>query len=121
MSTIFVVDDDREWLGYYQRLFQSKYEVETFLDGVAVRERMTEVVPDILILDVLLTGPTGISILNEMQSYDDLTGVPVIIVSSAEIGEGLEEYGVVGVLDKGKMLPRELLSMVRKFDGQCKN
>ena len=51
MSMIFVVDDERGWLDYYERLLDA-CEVEVFTDGVAVMERMAEVVPDVLILDI---------------------------------------------------------------------
>jgi DNA-binding response OmpR family regulator len=117
---IFVVDDDGEWLGYYERLLEG-CEVELFFDGVAVMERMREVVPDVMILDVLLTGPTGFSVLNEMQSHEDLAGVPVVVVSSVGIEDVLSEYGVVRVFDKGVILPGELLEVVREYDGQRKN
>jgi len=108
-----VVDDDGGWLGYYERLL-SGYEVETFRDGVAVMERMREVVPDVMILDVLLTGPTGFAVLDEMQSYEDLGRVPVIVVSGVELVEDLSEYGVVRVLNKDNMRPEELLEALKK-------
>jgi CheY-like chemotaxis protein len=116
MSVVFVVDDDGEWLGYYERLLREDYEVELFRDGVALMERMREVVPDAMILDVLLTGPTGFAVLNEMQSHEDLRRVPVIMVSGVGIKEDLSEYGVARVLDKEKMRPGELL---RALQEQC--
>jgi len=117
---IFVVDDEREWLGYYERLL-SEYAVETFSDGIAVMERMAEVVPELLILDVLLVGPTGFSVLHEMQSYADLADVPVVVVSGVPVSENLREYGVVRVFDKSKMLPEELLAVVEEYCGQRKD
>ncbi|MCL1840061.1 response regulator [Candidatus Saccharibacteria bacterium] len=121
MSVVFAVDDDGEWLGYYERLLGESYDVELFQDGVAVMERTAEVVPDVMILDVLLTGPTGFSVLNEMQSHEDLASVPVIVVSGVSVKEDLTEYGVVKVFDKGEMRPEELLGAVRACDGQRKN
>ena len=120
MSRVFVVDDDKGWLDYHERLLVG-YDVESFGDGVAVMERMQEMVPDVLVLDILLVGPTGFSVLNEMQSYEDLARVPVIVVSSAAMDEDLGEYGVVRVFDKGKMLPDELLEAVKECCGECKN
>jgi len=117
---IFVIDDDREWLGYYERLF-CDYEVEVFSDGVAAMERMGEVVPDMVILDILLVGPTGFSVMNEMQSYEDLANVPVVVVSGVTVDKDLREYGAVMVFDKGKMLPEELLAVVKEYYGQHKD
>ena len=117
---IFVVDDELEWRGYYERLLRD-FEVEVFSDGVAVMERMNEVVPEVLIMDVLLTGPTGFAVLHEMQSYEELTGVPVIVVSGVAVEEDLSEYGVVRVFEKGKMLPGELLEAVKECCGKHKD
>ena len=116
MSLVFVVDDDREWLGYYERLL-CDYEVGLFRNGVELMERMNEEVPDVLILDIMLTGPTGFSVLHEMQSYEDLGRVPVIVVSGVGIKEDLNEYGVVRVFDKEEMRPEELLKETQK---QCR-
>jgi DNA-binding response OmpR family regulator len=120
MNVIFVVDDDREWLGYYERLLKD-YDVELFQDGVAVMERMQDRVPDVMILDILLVGPTGFSVLHEMQSYEDLAGVPVILISSVSVEEDMSEYGVAQIFNKGEMRPEELLEVVRSYDGKHKN
>ena len=49
-----------------------------------------------------------------MRSYPDLAKVPVIIVTSVSIKDELaKQYGVVEVLDKGKMTPQELIGAVQ--------
>lgn len=112
MKRIFVVEDDRGWTDYYQRIL-ADYELSFFRDGVAAIEAMDETVPDLLLLDVMLVGPTGFAILNEMQSYPELAKVPVVISSSVDFnGADLSSYGVCKVLDKSKMTPREVLSTI---------
>jgi CheY-like chemotaxis protein len=76
------------------------------------------VVPDLVILDVLLTGPTGFAILHEMRSYPELMDVPVFVVSSVKIPEIDASYGVSRVFDKSEMLPKDLLAAVRSIDGE---
>ena len=110
---IFVIDDDRDLLEYYGGMFKDEFELEYFRDGVAAMDRMCEVVPDLIILDVLLIGPTGFSLLNEMQSYADLGAVPVVVVSGVEIKEKIGDYGVVCVFDKSRVLPEDLRGAVR--------
>jgi DNA-binding response OmpR family regulator len=109
-----VIDDDREWSTYYQNLLHD-FNVEFFQDGVAATARMGEQPPRLIILDILLTGPTGFSILNEMQSYADLAKIPVIIISSVELKlSDLAKYGVIKVFDKSTMLPADLLNAIRE-------
>lgn len=113
---IFIIEDDRGWEKYYRRILKG-YDLEIFHDGVAAIAAMDEKVPDVVILDILLTGPTGFAVLNEMRSYPELAEVPVIVVTSVDLQADLaQQYGVQAVFDKGKMLPRELLAEVRQVE-----
>lgn len=114
---IFIIEDDRGWEKYYARILKG-YELSFFRDGVEAITAMDEIVPDLVILDILLTGPTGFAILHEMRSYPELMDVPVIVVSSVTIGEIDENYGVYKVFDKAKMMPRDLLMTVKGLDGK---
>ena len=104
---IFVIEDDRGWENYYRRILK-QYKLKFFHDGVAAVLGMNEEVPELVILDILLTGPTGFAVLNEMRSYPDLANVPVIVVTSVQIKTALaKQYGVAAVLDKGEMTEKE--------------
>ena len=110
---IFVIEDDRGWEKYYRRILKG-HELEFFHDGVEAIAAMDEKTPSLVILDILLTGPTGFAVLNEMRSYPELAKVSVIIVTSVSMKTSIaEQYGVVEVLDKGKMTPQELLGAVQ--------
>ena len=114
---IYVIEDDRGWESYYRRLLK-RDDVKYFHDGVAAIAEMDEEVPDLVILDVLLTGPTGFAVLNEMRSYPELMNVPAAIVSSVSLGDDIaEKYGVVATFDKGKMQPKDLLDLVGRYAG----
>lgn len=113
---IFVVEDDRGWESYYRRILKGA-ELAFFHDGVAaIAEMDLDNPPSLVILDVLLTGPTGFAVLNEMRSYPELMDVPVAIVSSVPIRVDLsEKYGVVAILDKGSMQPANLKELARRY------
>ena len=112
---IYVIEDDRGWESYYRRLLKG-LDAKYFHDGVAAIAEMDEKVPDLVILDVLLTGPTGFAVLNEMRSYPELMDVPAAIVSSVSLNDEIaEKYGVVATFDKGKMRPGELLELVGRY------
>ncbi len=111
---IFIIEDDRGWENYYRRILKG-YELDFFHDGVAAIAEMDVKKPALVVLDILLTGPTGFAVLNEMRSYPELAKVPVIIVSSVAIEVELaEKYGVTAVLDKSKMTPDDLLVAIKK-------
>lgn len=112
---IFVIEDDRGWESYYRRILGDS--AEYFHDGVAaIAEMNFDEPPALVILDVLLTGPTGFAVLNEMRSYPELMNVPVVIVSSVNLADDIaEKYGVVAVFDKGSMKPAELLEVIERY------
>ncbi len=115
---ILVVEDDRGWEAYYWRLLRG-YELVFCHDGIAAINEMDIAVPDLVILDVLLTGPTGFAVLNEMRSYPELAEVPVAIISSVAIKEELaQQYGVVATFDKGELEPADILALAKEYDGK---
>ena len=73
-----------------------------------------ELLPDVIILDILLPVTTGFTLLHELQSYDDTRASPVIICSSVPLTlKEVESYGVRRVIDKTTMLPDDLVKAVR--------
>jgi DNA-binding response OmpR family regulator len=79
-------------------------------------ELIDTIEPDVIILDVLLTGSTAFPLLHELQTHDDLALIPVIVVTSIaeELSlSTLKPYGVTRVLDKTRMYPEDLVTAVR--------
>ena len=71
-----------------------------------------------IFLDILLDGPDGFTFLNEMRSYEDLSRVPVVIMSSLNFaGRDLSAYGVVGYLNKSEMTPADVVEYVERYCG----
>ena len=72
--------------------------------------------PDLIFLDVLLTGPDGFTFLHELMSYDDTSKIPIVMVTSLNLAEkDLSVYGVVEVLDKNTMRPEDIGRCVTKY------
>ena len=123
---IFVIDDDEIMAGCVARACggvgaQSgvRNEVRVFTNAIAAMQAVDEMgVPDLVFLDVLLDGPDGFTFLNEMASYTDTAAVPVVLVSSLDLGgKDLSAYGVVGVLDKDTMKPTDIRKYVEEYCG----
>ncbi len=114
---IFIIDDNRIMAECIKRA--SKRDAKIFSNAIeAMVEISNGLVPDLIFLDILLDGPDGFTFLNELVSYDDTKGIPVVIVSSLDFkGRDLTNYGVVGVLHKDEMLPEEIRDYVKKYIG----
>jgi DNA-binding response OmpR family regulator len=110
---IVIVDDDLEICQLLcQYLDQQGFSVTSVNDGTALDSSLDNVQPDLIILDLMLPGENGLSILKRIQKQED---IPIIMLSaSAEDVDriiGLE-LGADDYLAK-PFNPRELLARIR--------
>ena len=113
---IFVIDDDEIMAGCIARAC-SGTKVEVFGSAIEAMNRISEgEIPSLIFLDILLDGPDGFTFLNELISYSDTAKIPVVVVSSLDFaGKDLSVYGVVGILDKSTMLPKEIKAYAERY------
>lgn len=106
---IYIVDDDLVMAKCIARACGER-EVKIFGNAIETMEAISGgELPDLMFLDVLLVGPDGFTLLNEMVSYEDTARVPVVLVTSLEMAEwDLSNYGVMGILEKETMKPEDV-------------
>lgn len=111
-ARILVVEDEAEVAALiaYQ-LTREGYRVETALSGTAALEALERQLPDLLILDRMLPGLHGDSVLKVVRGDPTLAGVPVLVLTAKREQEdriqGLE-LGADDYLTK-PFSPRELV------------
>ena len=114
---IFVIEDDEIMAECVARACGDGSEIRVFSNAIEAMDAIAgRGIPNLIFLDVLLDGPDGFTFLNEMVSYTDTAKIPVVLVSSLDFSDrDLSMYGVVGVLDKAKMLPTEIKRYVKEY------
>lgn len=96
--------------------------VRKFRNAIDAVNNISDDPPALIFLDVLLPGPDGFTLLNELVSYDDTAKIPVVIVSSLDFRkQDLKKYGVVASLDKTTMLPQDITALTKQFLGSEAN
>ena len=117
---IFVIDDDVIMAKCVARVCEKcDFEVRIFGDAITAINAFSDGLPEMIFLDILLSGPDGFTFLNELVSYSDTVKIPVVVISSLQFPEkDLLDYGIVGVLDKTKMTPEEIQNYVRRYAGR---
>lgn len=111
---IFVVDDDKVMAKCIAKAIHS--DVRIFRNAIDAMEALSEELPEMIFLDIMLSGPDGFTFLNEMISYPDTMKIPIVIISSLDFsGQDLSEYGVVGILDKSNMVPEDIERYAEKY------
>jgi two-component system phosphate regulon response regulator PhoB len=80
---ILVVDDERDitaLVAYH--LARAGYRVTTASDGAAALKAVQAEPPDLVVLDVMLPGKSGIDVLGELRRRDDTRDVGVILLTA---------------------------------------
>ena len=121
---IFIIDDDKELsdvVAKNMKVFAKKQgkeiSIRCFSDVIEAINATNEVRPSLVFLDILLNGPDGFTLLNEMQSYEDLAKVPIVIMSSLNFEiDKLLEYNVVKCLNKSLMTPEQIWDIVEEYE-----
>ena len=82
---------------------------QVFHNAIEAMQGISQQLPDVILLDVLLDGPDGFTFLNELISYQDTARIPVVLISSLDFSNrNLSHYGVVQVLQKSTMTPEDI-------------
>lgn len=115
---ILVVDSDAVMRRCVTRVCESVgrkvRECDNAIEAMRVISEME--VPELIFLEVMLSGPDGFTFLNEMASYPDTGRVPVVLVTELSLlNYDLTAYGVVGVFDKKTMRPEEVREYVERY------
>ncbi len=112
---IFVIDDNIEMAECIARA--TGEECAIFSNVIEAMNALDEKgLPQMILMEVILTGPDGFTFLNEISSYTDTAKVPVVLVTSVKMPEvDFSEYGVVKILNKETMEPRDIRAVVCEF------
>ncbi len=88
---LIIEDNEDQNLVFTNALMQAGYETESISDGSIAMKRLTEVVPDIVILDLHIPGINGGLLLREIRKDPRSRNVKVIVVSAdAEFAASLQ-------------------------------
>lgn len=97
MHTIFVVEDEeniREMICY--ALNNSSFKAKGFADATALYHALQEQTPHLFLLDIMLDGEDGYTILEKLRGGDNTKDIPVIMLTAKS-----SEYDKVKGLDMG--------------------
>jgi class 3 adenylate cyclase/AmiR/NasT family two-component response regulator len=97
-ARILVVDDVPDNIDILQmRLASQGYEVVTAGDGLEALEKTRELLPDLLLLDIMMPKMDGIEVVKRLKADPSLPFIPVILVTaksdSKDVITGLESGG----------------------------
>ncbi|MEO6135738.1 MAG: response regulator [Ginsengibacter sp.] len=114
MPRILIVDDDKDLLTIVKSFLTKKgFDVSIFSDWTLAFESLHKLIPQVILLDVFLSGVDGLEVCKRLKSTPYTRHIPVIIFSGyPRIAEtAIYEYGANDFISK----PFEVNELVSKI------
>ncbi|MBU1099062.1 MAG: response regulator [Bacteroidetes bacterium] len=116
MNRILVIDDMPDNVFILQdRLEREGYEILTAYDGIAGLEKAKLELPDLILLDIMMPGMSGLEVCEKLVNDDETKLIPIILVTALVEVKDLEIGLKVGAFDyiKKPFNKVELIARVR--------
>ncbi|MFC1655581.1 response regulator transcription factor [Patescibacteria group bacterium] len=120
LTKLLIVEDDRELVEVYRKVFQKEYDIYVSYDGEEGLIKAANVLPEIIVLDVDMPKLNGFEVLKAIRANIDPHALVVIVSNLGEeenIKKGMElgaddylvkaNYDPVGVLERVKQIHKE--------------
>ncbi len=82
LSTLLIIDDNVEMLHLLRDLFMSSYKILLAHDGVEGWDLASNLLPDIIISDVMMPRMNGIEFCDKLKSDTSTSHIPIILLSA---------------------------------------
>ncbi len=95
-STILIVEDDAAIGEFLQQLIEdaTPYTSTVVSDGPRALETVRQISPCLFLLDYRLPGMNGVELYDRLQSMEETSGVPAIMMSATLPTEELRKRGI---------------------------
>ena len=119
MKKILLVEDDPFLIDIYStKIKGAGFVVEVVQDGEEVLKKIRELMPDLVLLDIVLPTVNGWEILRDVKKDETLKDLKVMILSNLgekdEIEKGIEA-GATKYLVKAHYTPSEVVKEIKKI------
>jgi DNA-binding response OmpR family regulator len=103
-NLILIVDDELETASMLSEFLNIKgYDTLWAKDGQGALETLSQTLPDLILLDMLMPGMSVPDLLNKLQSEPSAQNVPILLCSAADEGKStgqLARFGISGFIPK---------------------
>ena len=119
---VLLVEDEEIMIDLLQKkLNREGYEVTVARDGLEGLEKMKEIEPDLVLLDIIMPRMGGFEVMEEMAKEEKLKDIPIIVISNSGQPVELDRAKKLGAKDwliKTEFDPQEVIEKARKQLGE---
>jgi CheY-like chemotaxis protein len=117
MTRILIVDDDPILLKVYQsKLTAEHFTVEAVSDGAAALMAIASKAPDLVLLDLMLPGFSGVEVIRSVRARERGRRLPIVVLSNLYLEEESKAATAAGadlILAKANTTPRKVVEAIR--------
>ena len=119
MIKILIAEDDTFLTNSYKTHVENTDDIEVDIahDGIETIEKVNEINPSLIILDLLMPRKGGVETLEELKNNPDTKNIPVIIATNIDDEENkrkCQELGCVEYLIKSEISLSQLDEKIRE-------
>jgi len=81
---ILVVDDTEANIDLLVEFLGEEHDVRVAMDGMSAFEQVSHEIPDLILLDIMMPGISGIEVLEKLKNEQSTRHVPVIMISAVD-------------------------------------
>ncbi|HOS88422.1 MAG TPA: response regulator [bacterium] len=121
---LFVEDDEGFYNIFSVPLKMKGYDVLRVSDGSSAVDKVIVEKPDLVLLDIVLPGTSGLDVLKELREREETKSVFVVMLTNFGNDENISkamEYGANDYLMKYNIVPSELPDKIASFLGEDPN
>lgn len=121
MVEILIVEDNEGFRGMLQAILESGFPyagIRTASEGVAALQRIEQIKPDLIFMDIRLPGGSGLALTRQIKRLNpDIAIVIVTSLDTPEYRKAAFDMGTDGFLSKQSMHPEDAREKVRDIIG----
>jgi CheY-like chemotaxis protein len=122
MKKILIIDDDQIVANVYRnKLAVEGYTSEVALDGENGLKLMRTFKPQLILLDLMLPGMSGVDVIREIRSEQEFAKTPIVVFSNTYLTNLIQEAWRAGAnkcLSKSNCAPKDVIEIVRNAIGE---
>jgi len=121
MQNILIVEDERIMANLLKKkISQAGYKVSVVYDGEEGLKKIKEEKPDLILLDLIMPKISGFTIMEEMKKDQELSSIPIIVVSNSGQPVELDRIKKLGAKDWIIKTEFDLQEVIEKIKRQIK-
>jgi CheY-like chemotaxis protein len=118
MKKILLIEDEELMIGLLQKkLIKEGYDITIARDGEEGLKKAREVMPDLILMDIIMPKMGGLEAMEQIQKDDELRKIPIIVISNSGQPVEIDKAQRLGARDwliKTDFDPQELVEKIKK-------